>query len=340
MLTRLKALLRRVDMLLLGLTLLTSWVLVEHYGVSAEDSMVEVASHSYPMAAEAAEPEPLPAPARAAAPVRFLMYNVQNYFVEADTPRSRHPRRIKTIRERELTADVIAAQQPEVVGLIEIGGPEALDDLAKRLAERRLNYPHRKVLTRWGEDRALAILSMHPIVEDHSKADCPLLGQTNRMMLRGILDVTIQAKDKRRFRILGTHLKSRVGDNPGAAQALRAREARTLANHVQQILRKQPATPLLVYGDWNDGPKDAALAVMTQGSSRATTLHRLKPEDENGECWTIFYKEGNEYNTFDQIYVSDALYKRMGTKGKKGIVGDVGGKKRSSDHRAVWCDLH
>lgn len=343
MIRRITAIIRRVDVLLILLCSVVSYSLMERYGVLERPLMTESAPQysPLPLSVEAAEQQPDTAPdvraARRAAPVRFLMYNVQNYFVDADPQRARYTRRIKPVREREATADVIAVERPEVVGLIEMGGPAALDDLADRLAKRGLVYPHRRVLTRWGEDRALALLSMHPIVEDHSKADCPLLGQTNRTMLRGILDVTIQVKDKRRFRILGAHLKSRVTENPAAAQAQRAREARTLAAHVQQILKRAPSTLLLVYGDWNDGPKAPALAVMTQGSSRATTLQRLKPEDPNGECWTIYYKEGNEYNTFDQIYVSDSLNKRMGTKGKRGII--LQQQRGASDHRAVWCDM-
>lgn len=345
MMRRLHRLLHRVDTMLVLLTLLVSWALMQRYSPLEGIGLAEVPySQSAPVAtAMAEEEEEMPAPrqpARNAAPVRFLMYNVQNYFVDADKKRSPHPRRAKPVRERDVVADVIASARPEVIGLIEMSGPAALDDLAERLAARGLKYPHRRVLARWGEDRALALLSMHPIVADRSKADCPLVGQTKRMMLRGLLDITVEAADKRRFRILGVHLKSRVSDNPTAAQALRAREARTLADTIQRILQKNPDAPLLVYGDWNDGPKAPALAVMSQGSTRATTMQRLKPEDANGESWTIYYKDGGEYSTFDQIYVNSALHKRMGSKAKSGIIGETRGKNRSSDHRAVWCDMY
>lgn len=335
---------RRFDMLLISLTGLLSFILISHFSLQSGVAMVEEPAPMLQKAEPAAEreeaaPEAGLVPARAGAPVRFLMYNVQNYFVDGDVPRSRYAKKMKPVVEREHVAATIASAKPEVVGLIEIGGPAALDDLAARLASRGLHYPHRKVLTRWGEDRALALLSMHPIVADRSKADCSLLGQTNRRMLRGILDVTVRTQDAREFRILGAHLKSRVGDSPAAAQALRAREARTLAAHVQQALRTQPKQALLVYGDWNDGPADPALAVMTQGSTRERTLRRLKPEDSRGESWTIYYKEGNEYSTFDQIYVNNALYSRMGRKAQMGIVDGEPGK-RTSDHRAVWCEMY
>ena len=345
MFKRISAITRRVDLLLLGLSGVLSFILLSQFSLGEGGIMVEASADAPARAAVAAAPqaEEKTAPksaARAGAPVRFLMYNVQNYFVDGDVSRSRYSKKMKPVAEREQVATTIASASPEVVGLIEIGGTAALDDLAARLASRGLHYPHRTVLTRWGEDRALALLSMHPIVADHSKADCSLLGQTNRRMLRGILDVTVRtAKDKREFRIIGAHLKSRVGDNPAAAEALRAREARTLAAHVQQAMRTQPNLPILVYGDWNDGPADPALAVMTQGSTKARTLRRLKPEDSRGESWTIYYKEGDEYSTFDQIYVNSVLSSRMGRKAQMGIVENEPGK-RTSDHRAVWCEMY
>lgn len=337
---------RRSDMLLIALAVVFSCLLYTYYG--AGEPCIYALSSPQSMLTEApdggsAEPAATPPgkqPARAGTPVRFLMYNVRDYFVDKDPQRSRHTRRLKPREQREAVAKVISSVAPEVVGLVEIGGPAALDDLAERLADKGLYYPHKKVLTRWGEDRALGILSKHPIVEDHSVADCLLVGRTNRSMLRGILDVTIRPEeDKREFRIIGAHLKSRVSDDPAAAEALRSREARTLAEHIARAVKKSPTTPILVYGDWNDGPKSPALGVLSRGSTSASALHRLSPKDSNGETWTIYYKDGNEYNTFDQIYVNSVLSKRMGKKSKMGIVTDPADTK-PSDHRAVWCDMY
>ena len=150
--------------------------------------------------------------------------------------------------------------------------------------------------------------------------------------------MTVQVKDGRRFRITGAHLKSRVGDNPAAAASLRAREARTLAMYIQRVVRRQPKMPLLVYGDWNDGPSDASLGVLTQGLSRDAALTRLDPEDSRGDKWTLYYKAGREYCTFDQIFVNSTLRHRRGRKSESGIV-DIPASRSASDHRAVWCEL-
>lgn len=276
---------------------------------------------------------------KAGAPVRFLMQNVQNYFVEGEAQRSRYRNPIKKVADREAVADVIASAAPEIVGLVEIGGPKALDDLAARLEARGLVYPYRFVLTRDGEDRALAILSMHPIVRNDSKANYGLYGTHNRKMLRGILDVTIRMEDGREFRVIGAHLKSHRADSEAAAANLRAKEARTLAIYIQQIMKVNPNIPIVVYGDWNDGPADDSLRILRQGISKDSALTRLKPADDNGEEWTHHYRDGGLYLTYDQIYVNAPLRSRMGRKSKSGVVGGKPGKAYGSDHRAVWCEL-
>ena len=69
----------------------------------------------------------------------------------------------KPKKEREAVADVIASAKPAIVGLVEIGGPVALQDLRERLAARHCEFPYFRVLPRKGEDRALALLSKYRI---------------------------------------------------------------------------------------------------------------------------------------------------------------------------------
>ncbi len=267
----------------------------------------------------------------------FLMHNVENYFVDDAEGRSKYRLKMKPVAEREAVADVIASAKPAIVGLVEIGGPRALQDLRERLRRRGLEYPYFVVLTRNGEDRALGLLSQLPIVSNDSKANYGLYGQQRRKMLRGILDVTVQAKDGRRFRIFGAHLKSRVSSDPAAAASLRKREAQTLALYINAVTKRQPNMPVLVFGDWNDGPKDESIQVlMKTGGNRG--LRRLSPEDSDGGTWTLYYKAGSEYRTFDQIFVNSVLQRRMGSKSRSGIV-DIRNASRASDHRAVWCEL-
>lgn len=280
---------------------------------------------------------------RSVPPVRFLMYNVHDYFVESDIKRAPGKRAPKPTEARDAVARVIASAKPDVIGLIEISGPAALEDLADRLAALGLHYPYRRALSRWTEDRALGILSVHPIVKDDSVLDCKLIGASERKMLRGILDVTVQPegeKSPRSFRIIGGHLKSHVGNDPATTDTLRALEARTLAAHVEDVLRAEPGAAILVFGDWNDGPHERTLRFLTQKIPGVGGLKRLTPADDRGEVWTLYYPAGCVYNTFDHIYVSPALHESMRRrKYKQGIISQPG-KNAPSDHRALWCDMY
>lgn len=331
----------RVDVTLVALVLIIGGLLVARYGqgesglaIAEIDAPVEQPAEAVQEAGElAAETMPKSGP-----PVRFLMHNVQNYFVAGEQSRSRYVNRPKPEKSRQAVAEVISSAEPDVVGLIEVGGELALKDLQSRLRAKGCDLPHSCILLREGEDRALAVLSRYPIVQDASKADYGLFGNQKRRMLRGILDVTVRVDDGRLFRVVGAHLKSRVADDAEAAQNLRAREARTLAMYLQQVMRRQPSIPVLVYGDWNDGPADTSLGVLTQGISAESALQRLAPVDADGDGWTLYFKEDREYYTFDQIYVNSVLRSRRGRACKSGIV-DIPAAKEASDHRAVWCDV-
>ncbi len=333
--------LKRSDSLLAMLVFILAAFVMAYCGGNSE--ALRVLQGEEPIAAETAcealEPtidtEAIP---EAGEPVRFLMHNVANYFVAGEQQRARYVLRPKSLKAREAVAELIAHAKPEIAGLIEIGGPLALADLRERLAARGLHYPYYRVLTRQGDDRALAILSRHPIVQDNSRANVPLYGEQRRRMLRGILDVTVRLEDGRLFRIVGAHLKSRVATDAAAAAALRAKEAHTLARHIHAVMRRQPKMPIVVFGDWNDGPADASLGVLTQGIAANSALTRLKPQDSRGETWTLYYKGGHEYCTFDQLFVNKVLGKRMGRKSKSGIV-DIPAATDASDHRALWCEL-
>ena len=298
----------RKDALLVFLVLLVAGLLVERFGgddtilrwlgaapmaqqeeyvpVLGADTLSAEVAHTAPLQKQV-DIAAIPKPGK---PVRFLMHNVQNYFVEGEAYRSRYVLKPKSREAREAVVEVIASVQPAIVGLIEIGGPVALQELRQRLAAKGLEYPYFRVLPRQGEDRALAVLSQHPIVQDNSQENVKLHQQKRRKMLRGILDVTVQLNDKRLFRIVGAHLKSRVSENSGAATALRKQEAYTLAQHIQHIARTQKDLPLLVFGDWNDGPADAAPQILQQGLSQDSALRRLTPGDSRGEEWTLYFK--------------------------------------------------
>lgn len=268
----------------------------------------------------------------------FLMLNARRYFVPADIQRSRYAKPSKPKKERQAVAEVIASASPDIVGLIEMGGEASMQELRKRLSALGEDYPYFAVLEPSHSDLSIGLLSKHPIINDHSKAQYKLLEKQRKHMLRGIFDVLVEVKDGRQFRFVGVHLKSRVSKDTAAATSLRSREARTLAMYLQKTMRQQAKLPLLVFGDWNDNPNDASLKILTQGISAATALTRLDPVDSHGLAWTIYYAAGRSYHTFDQIYINDVLKERRRWAKKSGVV-DIPASKKASDHRAVWCEL-
>ncbi len=273
---------------------------------------------------------------KADAPLRFVMYNVQNYFVKGERQRSRYVCRAKSVASRNAVAEVLSSARPDVVGLIEIGGKRALADLRQRLATLGLDYPYYRVLDRQGDDRALAILSKYPLLADNSKAQYGIYGQKRRKLLRGILDVTIGLPDGRAYRVVGAHLKSQVSDNKAASDSLRGQEARTFAMYLQRSMREHPMQPLLLFGDWNDSPSAPTLAVLGQGLSKDAAMRRLISMDSRGEEWTHYYRRGHRYLIYDQIYVNKALSARLGS--ARAVI-DVPVSSQASDHRAVYCEL-
>ncbi len=269
---------------------------------------------------------------------RFLLYNVRNYFVAGECTRSSYTSYPKSEAARNAVADVIARSRADIVGLIEIGGRKALEDLRVRLEKRGVDYKYHRVLERQGEDRALGILSRYPITADNSRAQYPLYGTHRRMMLRGILDVTVQLRKDEKLRIMGAHLKSRVTDDQAKATALRSSEAQTIAQHLVQVTKQQPNMPILLFGDWNDPPLSPSIAVLEQGKSKRSALTRIAARDSRGEEWTIYYQKGRSYYTFDQIYINDILKARRNKGADSGIL-DGADVKKASDHRPVWMDL-
>lgn len=280
------------------------------------------------------EPVEVPKPGR---PVRFLMYNIRNYFVPEDRRRSTYRISYKRLDQREAAAGVIASAGPDVVGLVEIGGREALNDLASRLERRGLRYPVRVVVEAPGEDRALGLLSRIPLAANDSRAEYPLYGDHRRHMLRGILDLTLRTHDGRPFRIVGVHLKSHVADDPAAAESLRRREGETVARHLLAVQRRHPGLPLLVFGDFNDAASSPAVQAVSRGLAKDSALTRLRPTDRTGAGWTLYYPTEDAYNTFDHLFVNGPLKKRIDPSAT-GVV-DTPESSKASDHRAIWCEL-
>lgn len=272
-------------------------------------------------------------------PVRMMTMNAGNYFVPEDPRRSNFQVKYKPIEAREALAELIRQSGAEIVGLCEMGGEAAVRDLQMRLKRKGVQLPHKVLVMRDGEDRGLALLSKYPIVDNRSVTDMPVSGETKRKktMLRGILDTTVKTPDGRLFRLMGIHLKSRLSRD-GSAEDTRRREAYALRDYLNKAIASQDGMPLLLYGDFNDGPADSSVQVIQGPTKTEYRLNRLKPRDSRGETWTIYYEDGDTYHSFDHLFINNTLKKRLGRKPPMGIL-DSPPSRQASDHRGVWVEL-
>lgn len=267
-------------------------------------------------------------------PLRFVSYNVFNYFVHDVSPSTGRKLLKKSEQSRQAVADTIMKGRPDMVGLAEVGGVDALEDLKERLKKAGGDFPFSIVLNRPGEDRQLAFLSRFPIGADNSRTEVPLDRGKRKTMLRGILDIVVDIPDGRKFRFVGVHLKSKK-DSDGTADMLRRMEAHTLREY---LTATDEGLPLLVYGDFNDGPDSPAVQTVLGDQKGANGLKRVVPRDANRETWTLHYAKGEAYFSYDHVLMNKDLQKRLGRNFRKGILG--GAESRgASDHRAVWIEL-
>lgn len=248
-------------------------------------------------------------PLRAAGPVRFVAYNVENYL-----PMTRRidgesvPNAPKPESEKRVVVASIAELRPDILGVVEIGDLAEVDDLRTRLAGEGLRYPHSEWLNAADEARHLVLLSRFPIVARNSVSDLTYrIGDVELPVQRGFLDVTIQVNESYRLRCVGVHFKSKR-DVPEADQELmRRNEAELLRRHVDAILTVDPQTNLLVYGDFNDTRNETAMKTVQGRRGSAAYLETIYLKDHEGMSWTHFWEAAGLYSRIDYILFAPGL---------------------------------
>lgn len=266
-------------------------------------------------------------------------YNLENYLrmdrrakgeMVTDAPKPEH--------EIGAIIRIISGLKPDILGLMEIGGPDMLDDLQARLKAAGVDLPHRVWVRGADEERHLALLSRFPITSDQSRNDVsfPLGGRIQRMP-RGILDTTIQINPGYRLRLLGAHLKSKR-TVPGYDETkLREEESRQLRVHTDAILQKDPATNLLLFGDLNDTKNEFPIRQIMGTPRTPTYMRDIWLRDSRGETWTHYWKTADIYSRIDYILVSPALAPEVIW--KKCGIDDSPSWKEASDHRAIYATI-
>lgn len=229
--------------------------------------------------------------------VRVGTWNLENLF----RPGGQFgPRQVEVYQQKlDGLASTITAMAPDILGVQEVGAPEALDDLVGRLGPGwSVALSHR-----FAADHPIrvGVLSRHPltVLADVAAFPAPLapiqatdpgadgLFGSATQAGRGILAVAVELPDGRRLRLAVCHLKSKLLSYPpgpngvprfathdegerarvaGYALYRRAAEAVTARAIVDQLLTADGAdgrtTPVIAVGDLNDGPGAATTQIL------------------------------------------------------------------------------
>lgn len=271
--------------------------------------------------------------------VVFASYNVQNYLAMT---RSVDGKRMAGAGkpESEITAlvRVIKSIRPDILGLVEMGDKSTLRDLQRRLKAAGLDLPHSEWHQGFDQERHVCLLSRFPIVARNSRGNIPfpLNGRIERMN-RGILDVTVKVSPAFELRVVGAHLKSRRPVPEYDETAMRAREAWFLRDHVVRILKAEPKTNLLLFGDLNDTKNEYPVRTVIGRRGSSTHMADVPVTDSRGELWTHYWKTADSYARIDFILASRSLAPRV-IRNKSGI-NDSPFWLEASDHRALFVTL-
>ena len=270
--------------------------------------------------------------------ITFCSYNLKNWLTmeRSDLPGAKAlPAAPKPENERVRVVQILAAIQPDILGVCEIGTADDLADLQQRLLQAGVDLPYTETAHGGDETRRLALLSRLPIKARNSQTALTYpIGAQTLPFQRGILDVTIAITPTFDLHLLGVHLKS-MRTVPEADQAeMRRNEARLLRLHMDSIFAQEPGACILAYGDFNAQRNDPAVAeVMGSPRTGDTTMLDVLLRDSNGEVWTHFWDTADVYSRLDYCFTSRLLRPHVDT--RNSYIYSERDFHKASDHRPL-----
>lgn len=295
------------------------------------------AEHTTP-APKSREPRSNSLPAASDKTLRFVTFNVENWLILEDRfdfeTRQSSKNAPKPEKEKAAVIEILNDAQPDVLGLCEIGSIDDLKEIQRRLMAKGLDLPHLHHSGGVDSTRFLGLLSRYPIVT--SKRHDDLFYRYNGKsygMQRGILDATIARHPQEHWRFLGCHLKSKREVEEGSQQQMRIHEAQLLRKKIDQILRDEPKTRLIVYGDLNDTRMSPALRIIQGPYHSPRTMTALPLADSRGMTWTHYWAKEDVYSRIDYILFPKAFKARVIADECKIL--DPPHWNDASDHRAI-----
>jgi len=245
----------------------------------------------------------------------------------------RDPQAFKPAKEIEPLIKIIADAKPDILGVCEVGAPDTLEDLQRRLKEAGLDLPHARHAGGNDTTRFLGLLSKYPIQPrgPAPSLDYKLQG-TPMVMRRGILHARIDINGHD-FHFLGAHLKSKR-EIPNANQELmRRNEANLLRKHADTIFADNQEAKVVVYGDLNNTRRATAVRSIQGVYNSKPYLEAIHHSDSRGEVWTHYWDYQHVYSRFDFVLVSKAIRKAIVS--DQCLTIDDPLWRDASDHRAL-----
>ncbi len=277
----------------------------------------------------------VPAEPLRAGSIRVCSYNLKNWL---SMERGFGPNIVPTSKpekEKEKVVSFIVDIAPQVLGVCEIGSEDDLKELKGRLEKAGLSYPH--VVYAHGGDpvRRLGLLSQFPVVAQNSQADLSYqLGELTFAFKRGILDATLQVSPDFSLHMVGVHLKSKREVSEADQALMRRNEAHLLREHLDRILTDAPDGKVLLYGDFNEEPREAPIEeIIGNRATPGLLMHEVALRDANNEMWTHFWDLHDLYSRLDYFFLSPAL--RLHVNDHEAFIYSAKDFDKGSDHRPI-----
>lgn len=217
---------------------------------------------------------------------KVMTWNLENLFQPSETDNDsvrEYEEKLKTL------AEVINRLEADVIGVQEVGSPEAFDDLLIKLEGK---YPHSQ-LSIFPDRRGIRVgfLSKFPIEDSEDFVEFPTKGLASvegrdndgnltevTRLSRGVLRITVTLTEVLKVNLMTTHWKSKLLTFPGgrftprnederasvAGIALLRRTAEAIAIRVKasELLVGNKNQGLIVMGDLNDVTSAATTQIL------------------------------------------------------------------------------
>ena len=266
--------------------------------------------------------------------LRFMAYNVENWLtMDRVIDRREVANQPKPDAEKSAVLRIVLKNNPDVIGLCEIGTKADLAEIQQALKSAGLDLPHSHHAGGSDTVRHLGLLSRFPITSTASPAQTQYTLEGRSFAInRGILDASVSAQGKD-YRFIGVHLKSKRTIAGGDQAKMRLQEAHLLRRHLDKILSPNPDAKLIVYGDFNDTYRSNTLRAVTGSAAKNLRITPIYLKDSQGEAWTHHWSGEDIYSRIDFIMTSPALRREVDFKASR-IIDDKLWSK-ASDHRPM-----